>query len=395
MVRPTSQGEALWFYLPGQWILTKVSEAALKWELQGSNLSPNTGVPPFDPLKLNKLGLWRDSYCAMRGFKTSEFRFNIGSRVIRKLADRSVPGGHADGFYMSDTKFSGTDPVPKDAPKRIWSRDDGASYREFAKFFADCLSGGTSPLTWSEQIATNIRDILSSPYYFANPDKGKFESALPLLCSVMFISEPARNPRAWPIGLMMLDLVGSQYNVYQTHAKYYTWDRLLAHPERVDPGFVGKDPVDKPQKGPTGREHGKYGAPIGYAPLTKKNELSAVEGKYSASPSGSASTSQTIDVANDYIQMKELSLATRWLQRILTSVHANDSDLVFATWRDKDPLDGLTNLMSDSELATMAGSPVAQGYKIDLPMLKQFRMEVTTEVEKLLDKRCSSAAKMI
>jgi hypothetical protein len=212
----------------------------------------------------------------------------------------------------------------------------------------------------------------------------------------MFVAEPGRNKRAWIVGLMLLDLIGQQYNVTKpgSGGKYYTWDKVLAHPERIDPGYVGSAPLSKPQKGPSGRKFGKKGPPIGHVPLTKKKELVGVEGKLPASPSGSASSGDVIDVASDYIQMKELSLVIRWLRQQLGAAHQDNFDVEFVTWRDKDSLVGLTDLTNDGALGTMAGKSPCVDLKITVPMLKQFRDEIQKEIKAIFLKRCGTFAAM-
>jgi hypothetical protein len=139
---------------------------------------------------------------------------------------------------------------------------------------------------------------------------------------VMFVAETARNPRVFPIALMMLDMVGANYSRNST--KYYTLDRILAHPDRID----GKSfpPPGRPQMGPTGR--GVEGNTVGYEllPSVKPKQtrrgpqaptLAMVEGKFSATPQGSARTLDRIDITNDYIQKKEVSILVRWLSMML------------------------------------------------------------------------------
>lgn len=385
MWRPTG-AESLWFYVPGQTILEEVSKAATLFEAGAVKLPPNQGTEAA-PIPLNLPKFWMSAYFAMRNLRASTYFFRVSQRVIKKWPNKTVPDGHADGFYMSDVALSGSDHVEG----KMWNRENGASYREFAKFVAECMPSGNE-LAWSEKIVSNMRQVLKGQLDLSKMDATSFGSACPLLCSVMFLAEPGRNKRAWPLGLIMLDLVGTQYSVSTptNPAKYYTWDRVLAHPERIDPGYKGSDPVSKPQKGPTGRSMGDYGAPIGYGALATKSDLVGVEGKLPASPRGSASTSQTIDVANDYIQMKETSLAVRWLSKKLHAAHQDDSNVEFSAWRDKDSLVGLTNLMDDKALSDMATKGPAKALGIPLTKLKEIKTNTIKEIGDLLVKRCGS-----
>jgi hypothetical protein len=386
MRRIKNDKDPLWFYLPGQWILQEAATAVSTWDGKATLLSAPSGS--MTPVELSTADQWRNAYVSMRRFRASTYLFKVAGRTIKKWSDGNS-GGHADGFYMSDVALSGTDPVKKGESNRIWTRKDGASYREFAKFVASCMPKGNE-LAWSEEVANNIRQVMTNKVSYSAQLGNTIYSALPLLSSVMYVAEPGRNARAWIVGLMMLDLIGTQYNVYKTHAKYYTWDKVLAHPERIDPGYKGSDPVSKPQKGPSGRKFGKRGAPVGHVPLTTKKQLVGVEGKLPASPSGSASSDKAIDVAHDYIQMKELSLVLRWLQKRLHAAHQNDFDLAFVTWRDKDSLDGLTDLTNDGALNVLASKPLAKELGVTAAMMKDFRTEVQKEIRGIFDKRCSS-----
>jgi hypothetical protein len=390
MVRPVTGSAPLWFYVPGQTILQETSDAVTRFEASAIKIPPKFGTLT-DPAAVGSPKFWMSSFVAVRSIRSSAFYFKVANRVIKKWPDKSVTGGHADGMYMSDVVLSGTDPVPKGESNRIWTRADGASYREFAKFMAECMPDGKE-VSWSENMALKMRDILGNKISSSGLASTHIGAALPLLCSVMFISEPARNKRAWPVGLMMLDSIGQQYSVVTATnpAKYYTWDRVLAHPERIDPGYKGSDPISKPQKGPTGKSMGTYGAPTGLGPLTVKKDLVKVEGKLPASPSGSASSGSVVDVTNDYIQMKETSLVIRWLRRLLGAAHMDESSVEFVTWRDKDSLDGLTNLMNDVEIAQMVAKPPASELGVTLTIVKEMRASLLTEIRGLLDKRCTT-----
>lgn len=386
MVRPTPTSDALWFYVPGQTVLQEASDAVTRFEAQATKLPPSTIGVATNPLALSTPVHWMTAFVRMRAFRNSDFYFTVAGRTIRKWKNESS-GGHADGFYMSDAVLSGTDPVRHGEARRIWTRNDGASYREFAKFMASCMPKGNE-LAWSEDIANRMRTVLRNGVNLKTQVGTSIYSALPLLCSVMFLAEAGRNKRAWMMAQIMLDSIGRQYNVATATkpAKYYTWDRVLAHPERIDPGYSGGAALSKPQKGPTGVS-GK--TPTGLGALAQKKDLVKVEGKLPASPKGSASTGSAIDVANDYIQMKELSLTLRWLARVLTQVHPS-YDVVFATWHDTDPLDGLTNIMSDVALQQMAAKPPCSTLGITLAMLKDTRASALKEIRDVFDKRCTS-----
>jgi hypothetical protein len=390
MIRPAPDAAALWFYLSGQKVLELVSEAVATYELQAVKVPPNVYGSPANPLVLAKPTFWMSAAVAMRNYRDSDFHVKVAGRLLKKWRGEKS-GGFADGYYMSDVALSGT--VKKEG--EVWSRQEGASYREFAKFMASCMPKGNE-LAWSEDIADRMRKIMRYEVDLSGKTGENLFSAMPLLASVMFMTESSRNPRAWLMAHMMLDSIGQQYSrpsATSPKAKYYTWDRVLAHPERVDPGYSGKASVDKPQQGPTGLGGRTGKTPTGLGGLARKEDLASVEGKLPASPSGSSQTGKTIDVANDYIQMKETSLAIRWLARVLSLKHP-DMDVIFVTWPAEEPLDGLTDLMSDTGLQQMAGKAPCTTCKLTLFDLKKFRTDRILEMKKLLLDRCATFDKM-
>lgn len=275
----------------------------------------------------NQKALWKQRECFL----------NIGGCTIIKLAADAehggVPTGTAEGFYMRDAVFS----KGKDAsgapilPQDIWKKQDGASYVDFARTFQKNMLDSKKhdmtalegQISWTQAKAAKLREILKGAKNVSAKGADSTSRALPLLAAVMFIAEPARNPRSFPIALMVLDMFGENYS--RSGNKFYILDRVLSHPERIA-GQTG--PSAKPQSGPTGRDPVNFNM-VGFGPISLKPKrgkkgvpaeptLAAVEGKFSATPSGSARTLDTIDLRNDYIQKKEASILCRWLARTLT-----------------------------------------------------------------------------
>jgi hypothetical protein len=254
-------------------------------------------------------------------WKRATCYFKVGGRVIQKspadVAHGGVLGGHAEGYYMRDAVLSGA--VPGGAA--VWVKADGASYVDFAKTVSANMSTSGNHtdtddghIAWSQAKAQKLRNVLKGAADFHAKGADSTSAFLPLLAAVMFIAEPARNPRSFGTALMMLDMIGENYS--HTGQKYYTLDKVLGHPERINPPGV----AGKPQLGPTGR--GATGNTVGYALIPtklkdRKTALARVEGKFSATPSGSARTLDAIDIASDYIQKKEASILVRWLSRML------------------------------------------------------------------------------
>jgi hypothetical protein len=201
----------------------------------------------------------------------------------------------------------------------------------------------------------------------------------------MFIAEPARNAREWVVGLMMLDLIGEEYSAATSTrlAKHYLMDSVLAHPDRISRTEKGGDAPDKAQKGPSGqRYHWDRGTRVddrqSLVSVSKVSELAKVEGKYPASPGGSAATSVNVDVANDYIQMKEVSVVSRCVARRLTN----------GTFKDLD---------SWSASAIKAGTPRTDRSEMKIvaqtatsPSKKGCAQEILDEIKSLISNRASS-----
>lgn len=318
-----------------------------------------------DPYRLggfsSYVGAWREA-----GSRSDHhLYFSVAGRTIRKFARDDQKDGFADGFYMADVGFSGTDPTKG----TIWNRKNGASYREFGKFIHEGNKvAGLEGVVWSQRIASTLRTVLKGKtgahagkeaktlasvgtgsrweVDLNRDDAGRAAprkisgvtvarstdtvAALPLLSAVMFISEPARNPRAWLMGLMLLDLMGVEYApptlhspatknspAKHRHGKHFTFRRAFVHPSRLDDPEWQTETNTPNDQAPPGWVSKQVRRDRGKSNLNKmaKPGSPAVEGLYPPSPKWSGRTNKsTVDVANDYIQAKEVSLLCRWLE---------------------------------------------------------------------------------
>ncbi len=366
------------WYVSGQDVLTMVKSAADG--MSGHGTPPATaGGTNATAWALNDYSAWVGAWQRLltdKALVTRDIFFSAGGRILKKSAK---PNG--DGFYMSDVLLAGTDPTQG----TVWNRHDGASYREYGRFMHDNMP--VAPLeqvAWSKKIAGKLRKVLKGAKDYSGKGSGAAQSALPVLAVTMFLAEPARNPRAWVIGQMMLDLIGEEYSAATlTHGpKRYLMDTVLAHPDRIDRGKRSASPPSKPQMGPDRQRYHKVrGArvddPQGLAPVADVNALAKVEGKYPPSPGGSAATSMSIDVAGDYIQMKEASIACRWVASRLEAGIFKDLDSWSAT-----PLKAGVPLVGKSEVKTVAQSAVS-------PTRKGCAQEVLDEVRRLINDRAA------
>jgi hypothetical protein len=348
-------------YLPGATLLQWAQDAA-KAVLAGASAPQGSGSA-LDPYLVVGHGGFAGAWKVANAARNREVHFKIAGRLIHKLANKAS-GGFADGCYMADVAYSGTDPTQG----TIWNRADGASYREFGKFMhAGNAISGMEGVVWSQHIASAMRQVikgktgghagaLSAPIAKQQATGSRWQvdmnqdesarkapqkisdgrdankadsiSALPLLSAVMFIAEPMRNPRAWLMGQILLDLMGAEYSPMSggQHGKHFTFQRAFVHPKRLDdPAWSTEVNLDDTAPSAwVNRQAGVNNAP---APTKAQKEIrktatkmrntgsAAVEGLFPPSPKWSARTSSAIDVANDYIQAKEVSLLCRWLEQ--------------------------------------------------------------------------------
>ncbi len=300
-----------WFYVTGKQLLQDVQNAAFAAEkgIGQLHFPPATGDRTA-PLVLDSAKKWMSAHCRLREMRHLDVFCKIGNRVIQKQKDGNH-GGFADGMYVRDDLLSGTRLEP------VWDKLAGASYKDFGLSVKAAMGAASEDaLTWSKNEAINMRTILNG--------RAVADAYLPLLCAAWFLSEPARTPRAWTVSMMMLDMIGEQYGYVPGtgselgYGKYLTLDKVLAHPERLDPSLP-----HKPQKGPVGLGGPSSKTPVGYSGDLQRNSLASVEGKYPYSPANSASALQEINKHtaeyDDYIQKKEISLILRWTVRRLNA----------------------------------------------------------------------------
>lgn len=372
----------LW-YVTGSSLLTQVQSAATA--LAGGGTPPATPGTQAHPWVLTGYDSWLGAWQRLLtddSLVNSDVYFQAGGRLVKKSRKGKDIG---DGFYMSDVDYSGKDPVKGN----MWNRGSGASYREYGRFMHDNQPlAPMEQVAWSRSIAGKLRKVLAGGKDYSGKAKTDVQSALPVLAVTMFLAEPARNPREWVIGQMMLDLIGSEYSpaTATRGAKRYLMDVALAHPDRIDRSKTSRSAPTKPQLGPDRQRYHKDGDVRvddrqGFAPVTSVNDLAKVEGKYPASPGGSAATSSAIDVAGDYIQKKEASIVSRWVASRLN--------------------EGVFNgLSSWSATSLKAGTPTTGRVDIKLvkwsasAIRKDCAAEVQTEITRLITARAASFGAM-
>jgi hypothetical protein len=374
---PNEGGDTFDWYIPADALLNRVATTAGGG--RGAAAPGTSGLTEKTAWQLNTHDDWVGAWQKLLtdgSLKTEDVYFKVAGRTIKKNRRGHSTG---DGFYMSDIDLSGTDP----SDGNIWSRNGGASYREFGKFFqANKPVAPLEQVTWSKQIADELRGVLMGNKDYSAADGTDVRSALPMLACAMFLAEPARNGREWIIGKMMLDLIGEQYAAPNAAkgkgARFYELDRVFSHPLRLDPGYKGSKPLTagEAQSGPTTDRYKvdngvRRDQPQPLVPFTTKDQLARVEGKYPASPAKSAATSVAVNVADDYIQKKEASIACRWVAAKLTAMMGPDSHWRFTPLKPGGAT-GKVNLMT----ATFDVQPTRKACKSEfLQIISDFLIE--------------------
>lgn len=388
VIEPT--GASFSFVASGEslmtWLMQAIGEVDRKYKAAPAGMGTKD-----TPYVMNSFVQWSRARNSARWMRDEDKYYLVGGRLIHKWKGKNQ-GGHGDGLYMADDVLSGKVGAGRNT---IWHDEMGASYRAIAKHLLTHMTGSDKHsfatdggVAWSQAKMAKLRKILvDGGYRLDHKGEGTTEAALPMLAAVMFISEPARNARAFPIGLMMLDMIGEQYSASETD-KFYTWDRVLAHPERLDPNYKGHLSPAKPQKGPLQDDYGKV-IPGSVTTLTKKSQLVTVEGKLPASPAGSASSSRFLDLTNDYIQMKEASILCRWLAGRLKKKKRGRTYYGFFPLRPEEDTSGRMSIeWSDEDKLKKVVGPTG------VARAKQIRLGLIQEIKELISARCKTMAAM-
>ena len=215
--------------------------------------------------------------------------------------------------------------------------DPGLIYAESTRALK--RSGGEGPSPWNELkfspvIARAIRTLLKGEKLSLGKNTGRYDRhysrkqfLLPVLTAAIFLAEPARNRRAWPINLMLLDLA-------EVGEFKFTWDEILWHPEAINPvservrvlvfGPQGRKPhqrqitrIEKVEKlhlvggilpaSPTGG--GERGKPALYKPPKPLHPRAIMAGR-------TPGPGIFVKIPLDFIHQKEIDVLLKWMFRI-------------------------------------------------------------------------------
>lgn len=211
----------------------------------------------------------------------------------------------------------------------------------------ESVYGGTRPAPWNEirhspVLAKAVRSLMKGQSPSLTTGSGGYDKdyarkqlLLPVMTMAIFHAEPARNPRAWPINLMILDLAESS-------TARFTWDAILWHPLAIPQsattgtGQALATPLQGPRgphlpdvpivgRQPTAQEKLAHAAAERVmVPITSTLKLHLVGGLLPASPTdggrigGRPLWSQNRFAATqafDFIHQKEIDVLFQWLLR--------------------------------------------------------------------------------
>lgn len=181
----------------------------------------------------------------------------------------------------------------------------GPSYNEFCGLLKS--TGGTDA-----EIASWVRRILTGSMADA-PEKYR---AVPALAATLMLAEPRRNPRAFPINLMLLDFLEHNVRYGGKQDKNFSWDKILwrtgfgSARDELTKSYVYAEGIGTSQRG---HERG------GKLPMSN---TSAVEQSQLAIPAHPPANTQFY--FSNAEQEKEGTIMVRWLQHKLNSDHGRD-----------------------------------------------------------------------
>jgi len=234
-----------------------------------------------------------------------------------------------------------------------WKRrntEDEPSYRGAAQKILDPrrvyieAPEGMPPMTWGEaasspMVAKAMRFALRGESLWTERqqaevkvrDYSRLQKLIPVMTVAWFLAEPARNLRVFLLNLMLLDI--AQRGRALDFASDLTWDRLFWGPEILN--FTRQEGVLRPLVG-DGRQAPVSDMDRTMRQVTTFGDLWTLGGVMSASPLGGANKTAKKDIPTqrvdaiyrsavaqgkrgnnytlDYIHLKEISIATLWVQ---------------------------------------------------------------------------------
>ncbi|KQV61447.1 MULTISPECIES: hypothetical protein [unclassified Duganella] len=211
-------------------------------------------------------------------------------------------------------------------------------------------------ITRSPVIAGAIRKLMKGEKLALGKDYSRMQFLLPVTTMAIFHAEPARNARAWPINLMVLDLA-------EASTPNFTWGAILWHPLAIPRDATTGVGMPVP---PQTVIHGPIGNGRAMGQIDNTLKLHLVGGILPASPTKGGEiggkqlfkpakplTAQAIlhnakqghgDMHNspyDFIHQKEVDVVLRWLTKF---------PIIAGAWEVADPADGGAVLLNSQAI---------------------------------------------
>jgi hypothetical protein len=176
-----------------------------------TKVDPSGSGTDTDPWVMTTVPQWLGAIAKTGG------TYKIGGRLIKRNS------------YNNYVRDWGTGPTLTGAwhPANAHS-PDGPSYGELWREI-DSQKIATN-VTEDQNVAKEVRQLLMGTLTTVS-DK---QRCLPVLTAAQFLSEPARNLSAFPIGLMLLDMVRQGVTYGSAGTKHYTWKNVLWDPHALD-----------------------------------------------------------------------------------------------------------------------------------------------------------------
>jgi hypothetical protein len=290
---------------------------------------------PTSPWRLTTATQWLG--CAKSLPKNTDNYLIAAGRLIKRGSDQYIsdegPAWRRGNAEAATKAFQGEAPTYREAAQNVMDPNKILPQAD-ARRKAAGLAGAE---TWADtrkqpMLCRAIRAILKGKQLdlFVGgkvvKDYSRMQTALPVLTVAMFLAEPARNSRAFPINLMLLDLAEGRPG--------YTLDRILWHPHALhvnkreewldpkgttpNPFWSGKHPVPGLVEGPASKTDRTI------VTIARRGDLHLVGGIMPASPTGGGEFGKAVvpvakygpkpKFAPDFIHDKEASVVAKWLE---------------------------------------------------------------------------------
>ncbi len=192
----------------------------------------------------------------------------------------------------------------------------------------------------NRMLSRSMRDIMAHRPMSLTTERGgynrhysRMQHMLPVLVGAMFLAEPVRNARAWPINMMLLDLAETSKTI-NFHGSAVTWGSILWHPQALDVSRTNRARVDDPVVGnvPGPRTETDRTSLVN---IPRLGSLHLVGGLLPASPTGGAKfgKAKVTPTASkiEFVHRKEIEVILTWLEsRLVLTKRLTEAELTTA-----------------------------------------------------------------